>query len=72
MLMMPQKQGCRNLVLSAFGCGVFKNDPYFVSEIFKYYLEGYASYYDNIVFSILNDKNSVGSNFEIFKKILEA
>ena len=71
MLSMPKKQGCKNLVLSAFGCGVFKNDPSFVAEIFKYYLEyGFASYYENIVFAILNDKNSVGSNFEIFKKIL--
>jgi uncharacterized protein (TIGR02452 family) len=35
MLYIPYKNGCKNLVLSAFGCGVFKNDPHFVSELFK-------------------------------------
>lgn len=71
MLHIPKKYGCKNLVLSAFGCGVFGNDPKFVAEIYKNFLEnGFASMYDNISFAILNDHNSVGSNFEIFKNIL--
>ena len=71
MLHTPKKYGCKNLVLSAFGCGVFGNDPSFVAEIFKRYLEnGFSSMYDDITFAILNDHNSVGSNFEIFQEIL--
>ena len=67
MLHVPYKYGCENLVLSAFGCGVFKNDPGFVSGIFKELIEDHSSSYNNICFAILNDRNSVGSNFEIFK-----
>ncbi len=66
-LYVPYKNGCKNLVLSAFGCGVFKNDPEFVSSLFKDSLYKFGGYYDNITFSILNDRNSVGSNYQIFK-----
>lgn len=70
MLFTPQIYGCHNLVLSAFGCGVFKNDPTFVASLFKKVIEKHSSSYDTICFAILNDRNSVGSNFEIFKDIL--
>jgi uncharacterized protein (TIGR02452 family) len=71
MLSIPNQNGCRNIVLSAFGCGVFKNDPTFLSNLFlKYLKDGYSSLYDTVSFAILNDRNSVGSNFEIFKDIL--
>lgn len=66
-----QKNGCKNLVLSAFGCGVFKNDPEDVASMFLDIMQyGGANGFDNIVFAILNDRNSVGSNFEIFSEIL--
>ena len=71
MLWTPYNNGCKNIVLSAFGCGVFGNDPRFVANLFKKILDqGFLSLYDNISFAILNDSNSVGSNFEIFKNIL--
>ena len=71
MLFDPIIHGCENIVLSAFGCGVFKNDPDEVASLFKSILDsGYSKIYKNITFAILNDKNSVGSNFEIFEKIL--
>lgn len=31
--------------------------------------EGYINLYDNVVFGIINDHNSVDNNFEIFNKI---
>jgi uncharacterized protein (TIGR02452 family) len=72
MLWIPSEMGCENLVLSAFGCGVFKNDPYYISELFKKYLDsGFASLYKSITFAIINDRNSVGSNFEIFKSQIQ-
>jgi len=71
MLYAPHKNGCTNLVLSAFGCGVFKNDPRYISELFKLLDSGYSELYDNITFAIINDRNSVSSNFEIFKNILK-
>lgn len=67
----PYQNGCKNLVLSAFGCGVYGNDPKYVATLFKVLLdEGFSTMYDNISFSILNDRNSVGSNYELFKAIL--
>lgn len=33
--------------------------------------EGYGTYFKNVVFAIINDRNSVGNNYEIFKNILE-
>ena len=71
MLSDPAIHGCENLVLSAFGCGVFKNDPTEISNLFKLVMDGgYSKPYKNITFAILNDRNSVGSNFEIFENIL--
>ena len=66
-LITPHKFGCRNLILSAFGCGVYKNDPDIISKIFKEEISLISGLYDNITFAILNDRNSNGNNFEIFK-----
>lgn len=68
----PYKNGCDNLVLSAFGCGVFKNDPEFVANTYKEFLikNNLRYLYKRISFAILNDSNSVKNNFQIFKSIL--
>ncbi len=70
MLSVPAKYGVKNIILGAWGCWVFKNDPNRMSEFFKNILveEGYSGLYDQVVFAIINDHNSVGSNYEIFKK----
>lgn len=54
------------IVLGAFGCGVFKNDPEVVSQIFKKILvdEGLKNYFSLVVFPIY--KNEV--NYEAFKE----
>lgn len=70
MIVEAHNNGCKNLVLSAFGCGVFKNDPYVVAQFFKDELRLLGAYFDNVVFAIINDRNSVGSNYEIFNEVL--
>jgi len=61
-----------NLILGAWGCGVFANDPTFIANIFKKVLdedEG-AKVFNNVIFAVINDHNSVANNYEIFKQIL--
>jgi uncharacterized protein (TIGR02452 family) len=66
------KNGVKNIILGAWGCGVFKNNPAQIATFFKEVLdEGYKSHFDNVVFAIINDHNSVDNNLEIFKSILQ-
>lgn len=72
MLLYPAQRGCKNLVLSAFGCGAFMNNPIFMSKTFKSLMKELP--YENITFAILDDANSKAngiSNFETFKKTFE-
>ena len=70
MLSLAVKNDVKNIILGAFGCGVFKNDPQIMSNLFHEILlrEGYSNYFDNVVFAIINDHNSVGNNFNIFSE----
>ncbi len=62
------------LVLGAYGCGVFRNDPYTVGRLFRELLkdEGLENYFDEVVFAVLDtskDKrifNEFKRSFEIF------
>ena len=49
----------RNLILGAYGCGVFKNNPEDVALWWKKHLDnGYKYLFDNIIFAVLdNSKN---------------
>ena len=72
MLSLAIKNEVKNIILGAWGCGVFKNNPVQIATFFKEVLdEGYNSYFDNVVFAIINDHNSVDNNLEIFKSILQ-
>lgn len=64
--------GANKLILGAWGCGVFKNDPNFVAQCFldNLNIDDRRYYFDEIVFAVINDHNSVANNYEIFKKIL--
>ena len=63
-----------SLVLSAFGCGAFKNPPDHIVQIFHSVIQQYAGFFESIVFAILNDHNT-GShlnpqgNFQPFSKL---
>lgn len=68
MLSLAAKHGVRNIILGAWGCGVFKNDPEIISSYFHEVLvqECYSGLFNQVVFAIINDHNSVGNNFGIF------
>ena len=58
---------CKNIILGSWGCGVYKNDPYDISKKFKDALINKKMLFKNVIFAVVNDKNSVGNNYEIFK-----
>jgi len=69
-----------SLVLSAWGCGAFKNPPQAMAQLFKEVIEEYNGCFKEIVFSILQmnktswhplmTSNQKPNNIEIFKNIL--
>ena len=69
MLSMAIKNNIDNIILGAWGCGVFGNKPDRMAKMFKDVLdEGYK--FNNVIFAIINDHNSVGNNYNEFKKVI--
>jgi len=58
------------LVLGAFGCGAFKNDPEIVSRAYKIAIEEFPKVFKKIEFAVYCPPEKP-KNFEIFKKTLE-
>lgn len=57
--------GYRRLVLGAWGCGVFRNDPAQVAEAFRSLLAGrFAGVFDQVVFGILDRDPTTREAFE--------
>jgi uncharacterized protein (TIGR02452 family) len=46
--------GHRALVLGAWGCGVFRNDPALVARVFAGHLDQMAGWFDRVVFAVLD------------------
>ncbi|CAF1126012.1 unnamed protein product [Didymodactylos carnosus] len=53
------KHNC--LVLSALGCGAFRNPPDHVAKLFRSVIEQYAGFFELIIFAIIDDHNT-GNN----------
>lgn len=53
------EQGAKNLVLGAYGCGVFRNDPVQVAAWWKEILEeGFCQYFESIYYAVLDSSKS--------------
>lgn len=63
--------GYKNLILGAWGCGAFGHDPEIVAKYFYEVLidEKFASYFEKIVFAILDRGEK--KNFRAFQKVFE-
>jgi len=62
--------GHDSLVLGAIGCGVFKNPPIEVANIFKIMIRIYGKHFKKIGFAILIVKETDQDNINTFKKVL--
>ncbi|NGZ76402.1 TIGR02452 family protein [Saccharibacillus alkalitolerans] len=64
------ERGDRELVLGAYGCGVFRNDPADVAGWWRRLLdgEGWAAHFDRVVFAVL-DRSKDGRTIRPFERI---
>ena len=65
-----------NLILGAFGCGVFSNPPKLISNAFKVILidEEYYKYFENVhfaIFTTLNEKANIIEFQNTFEKYIK-
>lgn len=69
-LALAASQGYRRLVLGAWGCGVFRNDPRRVAATFAEHLRGaWAGRFERVVFSVL-DHSASGGTIAVFEQAL--
>ena len=61
-------EGVQNIVLGAWGCGVFGNKPLDVANYFKYLLfeKGYIKCFKNVSFAV---HDRIGTNYNTFLKV---
>ena len=65
-----RQRGIRHVVLSAFGCGAFGNDPTMVAEIYRRALWQHRADFSVVVFAIYHAGHGK-DNFRIFHEILK-
>lgn len=69
-LALAAAEGYRRLVLGAWGCGVFRNDPRLVARTFADHLRGaWAGRFERVVFSVL-DTSPAAPTFAAFQTAL--
>jgi len=68
-LQVARDNGHRNILLGAWGCGVFRNNPNMVADAFGQWIESenFAGAFDRIVFGIL-DRSKSGETFTAFQQ----
>lgn len=63
------RTGVEHLILGAWGCGVFRNDPRMVARVFAALVGAgcpWSGYFKKITFAVF-DPSGTGSNFQAFK-----
>lgn len=65
-----QERGIRHIVLSAFGCGAFGNDPTMVAKLYRKALLKYELSFSVVVFAIYFAGHGE-NNYEIFEQVLK-
>lgn len=70
MAAVAKENGFRSLILGAWGCGAFRNDPVKVAGYFKKVLleEKFGAYFDSICFAIYGKED--GKNITAFREVL--
>ena len=61
--------GAECLVLGAFGCGAFRNNPYVVAKVYARLMKEYKDSFDEVEFAVFCKGFEV-TNYEAFKKAL--
>ena len=69
MLAMAQKNNCQCVVLSASGCGAYKNPVEHIAALFKSVVKEFDGIFEEIVFAIYDDHNAPkdGGNVKPFE-----
>lgn len=69
-LAIAEAHGHRNLLLGAWGCGVFRNDPKMIAETFKFWLtsDRFSAAFDQVVFAVY-DRDGSAPNRSQFEKV---
>lgn len=70
-LWMAHQNSVKNVILGAWGCGVYANDPVFIANTFKEVIKDeFKGAFRNIIFAVINDSNSMANNYHIFGNTL--
>ena len=65
----PSFHDVDTLILGAWGCGVFCNDPDTVAQLFAEAMKTYPGLYENVVYAVSTIKNS--KNYDAFRRHIE-
>ncbi|MCR5748213.1 MAG: TIGR02452 family protein [Lachnospiraceae bacterium] len=57
------------LILGAFGCGAFNNDPHIVASAYRELMLAYSHYFDRVEFAIYCRENE-RTNYDVFREII--
>ena len=69
MLTCAAAKGADTLVLGAFGCGAFQNDPEVVARAYKTALQEFPKVFDLVEFDVYCPPTG-SKNYEVFKSVL--
>ena len=59
------------LILGAFGCGAFRNNPKIVAEAYKETLKKFNGYFQEVVFAVYYSPKNGNENYIAFNQILK-